>query len=115
VENYFKLKVNWNLELRRPIFVPLLFLTFFSVQRLHGFRQVETHIHSRQTVEIVIYMQDCQLVESHKSASSGPVRSLEAVPARKQTRKQTKNNKQKQAKNTQPQQKQNKNDTEKWD
>ena len=60
-------------------------------------------------------MQDCQLVESHKSASSGPVRSLEAVPARKQTRKQTKNNKQKQAKNTQPQQKQNKNDTEKWD
>ena len=38
-------------------------------------------------------MQGCQLVESHKSAGSGPVRSPEAVPARKQTRKQTKNNK----------------------
>ena len=39
------------------------------------------------------FMQGCQLVESHKSAGSGPVRSPEAVPARKQTRKQTKNNK----------------------
>jgi len=38
-------------------------------------------------------MQGCQLVESHKSGASGPVRSPEAVPARKQTRKQTKNNK----------------------
>ena len=38
-------------------------------------------------------MQGCQLVESHKSAGSGPVRSPEAVPARKQTRKQTKSNK----------------------
>ena len=25
---------------------------FFSVQRLHGFRQVVTHIQSRQTVEL---------------------------------------------------------------
>ena len=38
-------------------------------------------------------MQGCQLVESHKSAGSGPVRSPETVPARKQTKKQTKNNK----------------------
>ena len=38
-------------------------------------------------------MQGCQLVESHKSAGSGPVRSPETVPARKQTRKQTKSNK----------------------
>ena len=38
-------------------------------------------------------MQGCQLVESHKSAGSGPVHSPEAVPARKQTRKQTKSNK----------------------
>ena len=45
-------------------------------------------------------MQGCQLVESHKSAGSGPVRSPEAVPARKQTRKQTKNNKAKTGKKT---------------
>jgi len=38
-------------------------------------------------------MQGCQLVESHKSAGSGPIRSPEAVSARKQTRKQTKSNK----------------------
>ena len=45
-------------------------------------------------------MQGCQLVESHKSAGCGPVRSPEAVPARKQTRKQTKNNKAKTGKKT---------------
>ena len=38
-------------------------------------------------------MQGCQFVESHKSAGCGPVRSPETVPAREQTRKQTKNNK----------------------
>ena len=60
-------------------------------------------------------MQSCQLVESHKSAGCGPVRSPETVPAREQTKKQTKNNKAKTGKNTQPQQKPNKNDREKWD
>ena len=29
-----------------------LLIDFFSVQRLHGFRQVVTHIQSRQTVEL---------------------------------------------------------------
>jgi len=55
-------------------------------------------------------MQGCRFVESHKSAGCGPVRSPETVPAREQTRKQTKNNKAKTAKNTQPKQKPNKND-----
>ena len=41
-------------------------------------------------------MQGCQFVESHKSVGCGPVRIPETVPAREQTRKQTKNNKQKQ-------------------
>ena len=57
-------------------------------------------------------MQGCQLFESHKSAGSGPVRSPEAVPARKQTRKQTKNNKAKTGKKhtttTKPKQKRHK-------
>ena len=35
-------------------------------------------------------MQGCHLVESHKSAGCGPVRSPETVPAREQTKKQTK-------------------------
>jgi len=38
-------------------------------------------------------MQGFQFVESHKSAGCGPVRSPETVPAKEQTRKQTKNNK----------------------
>ena len=50
-------------------------------------------------------MQSCQLVESHKSAGCGPVRSPETVPAQEQAKKQTKNNKAKTGKNTQPQQK----------
>jgi len=55
-------------------------------------------------------MQGCPFVESHKSAGCGPARSPETVPAREQTRKETKNNKAKTAKNTQPKQKPNKND-----
>ena len=54
-------------------------------------------------------MQGCQLVDSHKSAGSGPVRSPETVPTRKQTRKQTKSNKakpcKKHATTTKPKQK----------
>jgi len=43
-------------------------------------------------------MQGCQLVESNKSAGCGPVRNPETVPAREQTKRQTKNNKAKTAK-----------------
>ena len=61
-------------------------------------------------------MQGCHLVESHKSAGCGPVRSPETVPAREQENKKA-NQKQhsKNRKNTQPKTKPNKNDKEKWD
>ena len=66
--------------------------SFFSVQRLNGFRQVVTHIQSRQTVELSLHagLSTCR---KPQKCRFGPVRSPEAVPARKQTRKQTKNNK----------------------
>jgi len=61
-------------------------------------------------------MQGCHLVESHKSAGCGPVRSPETVPAREQGNKRE-NQKQhsKNRKNTQPKPNPNKNNKEKWD
>ena len=54
-------------------------------------------------------MQGCHLVESHKSAGCGPVRSPETVLAREQeNKKATKNNTAKTGKNTQPNQNQTK-------
>ena len=47
---------------------------FFSVQRLHGFRQVVTHVQSQQKLNCRLHVQGRQLSDSHKSAGSGPVR-----------------------------------------
>ena len=88
---------------------------FFSVQRLHGFRQVVTHIQSRQTVELQF---TCRAVNLSKATKVLVVDQYAVQKLSQQENRQEskpKATKQKQAKNTQPQQNQNKNDTEKWD
>ena len=56
-------------------------------------------------------MQGCQLVESHKSAGSGPVRSPGSSPSKKPN-KQKPNRKQANKQKAQPQPNQNKHNTE---
>jgi len=95
----------WNLEIANlgwfPTWEPKV-TTFFpsnafmaSARSLHAF--------NRGKQMNSIYMQGCQLVESHKSAGSGPVRSPGSSPSKK-TNKQKPNQKQpktsKQTKNT---------------
>ena len=64
----------------------------------------------------VVYMQGCHLVESHKSAGCGPVRSPETVLAREQENKkanQKQHSKNRKKHTTKPEP--NKDDREKWD
>ena len=52
---------------------------------------------------IVIIMQGCLLVDSHKSTGSGPVRSPASCPSKKSKKTQPETKETKQTKNTQPQ------------
>ena len=56
---------------------------FFSVQRLHGFRQVVTHVQPQQTSWIVIACKAVNWVSSLKRAGSGPIQSPVGNPIKK--------------------------------
>ena len=88
---------------------------FFSVQRLHGFRQVVTHIQSRQPVELKFTCRAVNLSKATKVLVVDQYAVQKLSPQENRQESKPKATKQKQAKNTQPQPNQNKNDTEKWD
>ena len=70
------------------------------------------HTFNRRKKMNCIVMQGCLLVDSHKSAGSGPARSPVSCPIKKKTNTKNKSN---QANKTQPQPNQTKKNTEKWD
>ena len=88
------------------------FMLFFSVQRLHGFRQVVTHVQPQQKDELWI-MQGRLHVDSLKSAGNGPIHSPVSGPI-KIKHKQTKSKPTNKTHKTTTKQKPNKT-TEKWD
>ena len=88
---------------------------FFPVQRLHGFRQVVTHIQSRQPVELKFTCRAVNLSKATKVLVVDQYAVQKLSPQENRQESKPKATKQKQAKNTQPQPNQNKNDTEKWD